>query len=78
MVSELLTPVGHLCLPDTITDEAIEFRQLSRYQATEYQEYGKDNYWNGDKMVHHNLEVALPIFEVAHPTCQGVWLFDNM
>lgn len=28
-------------------------------------------------MVYHTFEIALPIFEVPHPNCQGVWLFDN-
>ena len=77
MVSEYLTSIGRLCLPNSITNVEIQFRQLPRRQATEYLEYGKDNYWDGDKMVRHTLEIGLPIFEAAYPSCQGVWLFDN-
>ncbi|KAA8914313.1 hypothetical protein FN846DRAFT_758996, partial [Sphaerosporella brunnea] len=46
-------------------------------EAIEYLEYGKNNYWTGDKMVQQAIESALPIFRYAFPRCQGLWAFDN-
>jgi len=69
MVSEFLTPRG--CLAVHISIDG-----LPRQQATEYLEYGQDNYWSGEKMVQHTLEVAIPI-ERAFPGKQVVFLFDN-
>ena len=43
----------------------------------QYLEYGKDNYWTGDKMVEHTMRVALPIFKLAFPGCQALFAFDN-
>ena len=37
------------------------------FPATEYLEYGKDHYWDSNKMVQHILKIVLPIFEVAYP-----------
>jgi len=28
-------------------------------------EFGKDNYWTGDKMVDHTLQIAILIFQVC-------------
>ena len=33
-------------------------------------EYGKGNYWTGDKMVEHAIRTALPIFRYTFPGCQ--------
>lgn len=44
MISDFLTPISRLCLPNCITDQQIERRQLPLRQATEYLEYEKDNY----------------------------------
>jgi hypothetical protein len=40
-------------------------------------EYGKDNYWNGEKMVWHTVQIAIPIFQYAFPDCQALFAFDN-
>ncbi|KAF8458748.1 hypothetical protein BDZ91DRAFT_800171 [Kalaharituber pfeilii] len=72
MVSEFLTPRGRLAVPPNISAEG-----LPRRQATEFLEYGQDNYWTGEKMVQHVVDVAIPIFERAFPGCQAVFLFDN-
>ncbi|RPB21874.1 hypothetical protein L211DRAFT_888332 [Terfezia boudieri ATCC MYA-4762] len=72
MVSEFLTPRGRLAVPEHISIDG-----LPRRQATEYLEYGQDNYWTGDKMVQHTLQVAIPIFERAFPGKQALFLFDN-
>ncbi|RPA99439.1 hypothetical protein L873DRAFT_1835395 [Choiromyces venosus 120613-1] len=43
----------------------------------EFLEYGKDNYWTGEKMVEHTMKIALPIFRWAFPDCQALFAFDN-
>ena len=50
MVSEFMTPRGRLCLPDNCKD-SITINGQQPIQATEYLEYGQDNYWTGEKMV---------------------------
>ena len=50
---------------------------LLRKQATEFLEYGQDNYWTGEKMVRHTIDIVIPIFEAAFPGLQAVLLFDN-
>ncbi|RPA85772.1 hypothetical protein BJ508DRAFT_198382, partial [Ascobolus immersus RN42] len=48
-----------------------------RRDSAEYLEYGKDNYWDGEKMTDHILNVVLPMLELVHPGCQYLFLFDN-
>ena len=58
MVSEFLTPVGRLRVPDSVPDYQLlqdkdwplDENQKPRRYCTELLEYGKDNYWDGDKM----------------------------
>ena len=76
MVSEFMTPRGRLCLPDNCKD-SITINGQQRIQATEYLEYGQDNYWTGEKMVRHTVDIAIPIFEKRYPDCQAVFIFDN-
>src|SRR5436190_19152108 len=45
--------------------------------ASEFFEYGKDNYWDSDKMCKHILDVVLPMFELVYPNHQAIFLFDN-
>lgn len=85
MVSAFLTPGGILKVPDNISDREI----LNKYptwnmtgdgkpvrEAIQYLEYGKDNYWTGDKMVDHSIQAA-KIFTLAFPECQALFAFDN-
>jgi hypothetical protein len=84
MVSEFLTPGGRLCVPDNVSNAQLledlmwpmRDGQLVR-DAMEYLEYGKDNYWTGDKMVEHTMKIALPIIQCAFPGCQALFTFDN-
>jgi hypothetical protein len=46
-------------------------------EGLHYFEYGKDNYWTGDKMVEHTARVAVPIFKRAFPDCEALLAFDN-
>ena len=86
MVSAFLTPGGILKIPDSIPDEEILARHpdwqktadgktLVR-EAVRYLEFGKDNYWTGDKMVEHAIQAA-KIFQFAFPQCRGLFAFDN-
>jgi hypothetical protein len=44
-------------------------------EGLHYFEYGKDNYWTGDKMVEHAARVAVPIFKRAFPDCEALCAF---
>ena len=84
MVSGFLTPGGRLRVPDNIPDTQLLEDCSWPLQngkpvrdAMHYLEYGKDNYWTGDKMVEHTIKAALPIFRWAFPGCQAVFAFDN-
>ena len=85
MVSGFLTPGGILQVPDELSDADLiakpNWRRDDKGQAVRealrYLEFGKDNYWTGEKMVEQTLQAALPIFEQALPDCEGLFAFDN-
>ena len=84
MVSGFLTPGGRLQVPDHIPDsELLQDPQWVKVDGKPVRdamwllEYGKDNYWTGDKMVEHAIRIALPIFRYAFPNCQALFAFDN-
>ncbi len=75
MASEFLTPSGRLKVPNSVADE--EFLQQidwpldengkpARY-TTELLEFGKDNYWTGDKIVDQVVKIATPVFSYEYP-----------
>lgn len=85
MVSEFLTPVGRLRIPDSVPDHQLfpdkdwplDENQKPRRYCTELLEYGKDNYWDGDKMTDQTINLASRIFPYAFPDCQALFAFDN-
>ena len=86
MVSGFLTPGGVLKVANNVSKEDLLHQQAwpcdddngePIREALLYLEYGKDNYWTGEKMVNHTANVAIPIFEQAFPGCQGLFAFDN-
>lgn len=84
MVSGFLTPGGRLKVPDHIPDSELLNNPMwvivdgaPIRDSMWYLEYGKDNYWTGDKMIEHTIRVALPIFHYAFPGCQALFAFDN-
>lgn len=86
MVSGFLTPGGVLSIPESISDaellqNEVDWPLLPDGKPVrcglQFLEYGKDNYWNGDKMVDHAIKVAAHIFPYAFPGCQGLFAFDN-
>ncbi len=44
---------------------------------TELLEFGKDNYWTGDKVVNQAVKIATRVFSYAYPGCQALFAFDN-
>lgn len=85
MVSEFLIPVGRLHVPDSVPDTELlrdpnwplDEHQKPRRYCTELLEYGKDNYWDGDKMTDQTVNLATRIFSYAYPNCQALFAFDN-
>lgn len=86
MVSGFLTPGGVLSIPESISDAELLRNEVDWPLLPDGKpvrcglqllEYGKDNYWNGDKMVDHAVKVAARIFPYAFPGCQGLFAFDN-
>jgi len=84
MVSGFLTPGGILTVPTAIPDSQLladpSWPRLEDgrpvREAIQYLEYGKDNYWTGEKMVEHTKQV-IPILKYAFPGCEGLFAFDN-
>ena len=66
-----------LAVPDTISGAELTAQLLPRRYATVHFLYDKDKYWRGDGMVDRTVKVAIPIFNVAFPNRQAVFLFDN-
>lgn len=84
MVSAFCTPGGILRIPDGVSNAELQLNPtwpmksgVPVREAVEYLEYGKDNYWTGEKLVKQVVDVALPIFRYAFPGCRGLWAFDN-
>ena len=85
MVSEFLTPIGRLRVPDKPFEQFTfeEQNLMTAYNlkpgqyATIILEYGKDNYWDGDKMIEQITKLAIPIFSLAFPKHQAIFFFDN-
>ena len=85
MVSEFLTPIGRLRVPDSVPnhqllqdkDWPLDENQNPRRYCTELLEYDKDNYWDGDKMTDQTVNLATRIFPYVFPDCQALFAFDN-
>jgi len=85
IVSGFSTLGGRLRVPDSVHDN--ELLEESGWplkddgtpvrDAMQFLEYGKDNYWAGDKMVDHTIQIAIPIFKFAFPDCEALFAFDN-
>ena len=77
MVSGFLTPGGRLKVLDATPDSELLKDPMWPLSSDgnpirHATEYGKDDYWTGDKMVEHTLHTALPIFKYAFPGCEGL------
>lgn len=85
MVSEFLTPIGRLRVPDSMPNHQLlqdkgwplDENQNSGCYCTELLEYGRDNYWDRDKMTDQTVNLATRIFPYAFPDCQALFAFDN-
>jgi len=85
MMSDLLTPGGRLCVPDSVENPPVTENGMldkgpklldSQLKACSI-EYGGDNWWNSDPLVEQVLKFVIPVFESALPDCQALFLFDN-
>lgn len=85
MVSEFLTLIRKLRVPDSVPnhqllqdkDWPLDQNQNPRRYYTELLEYGKDNYWDRDKMTDQTVNLVTRIFPYAFPDCQALFAFDN-
>jgi len=85
IVSHFVTPGGHLRAPETLPVDSMPVFGLSPeqdlryspYTATMKIEYGGDNWWDGEDLIEQVIKVVIPIFELAYPGCQALFLFDN-
>ncbi|RPB01334.1 hypothetical protein L873DRAFT_1891334 [Choiromyces venosus 120613-1] len=72
MVSDFQTPGGQLRVPEDGGP-----KRLDPYLASCSIEYGGDTWWDSDQLVDQVMKLAIPIFEVAFPGYQALFLFDN-
>ncbi|KAI0995457.1 hypothetical protein K3495_g12722 [Podosphaera aphanis] len=85
MASTFLTPGGTVEVLNTMSNEELvrdasfplDESVKSVREASLLLEYGKENYWTGEKLVEQNTKVAIPFFRYAFPNCQAVFAFDN-
>jgi hypothetical protein len=76
MLSGFLTPLSTLQAPEYISD--LQLQQLGlRRDAMEMIECGGNVWWDNEKLMQQINNYAIPIFELAFPGCQAVFLFDN-
>ncbi|KAG0640109.1 hypothetical protein HOY80DRAFT_1071097 [Tuber brumale] len=57
--------------------EPVPGLRINPRQATEYIKVGKGSWWNGDNLINHVLNVAIPIFEATFSNAQALFLFDH-
>ncbi|KAI1007214.1 hypothetical protein K3495_g999 [Podosphaera aphanis] len=85
MASNFFNTWGVLKVPNTVPDEElVRDASFSRdesgkpvREASLLLEYGKDNYWTGERLVEQTMKVAIPMFRYAFPNFQAVFAFDN-
>ncbi|RPA76037.1 hypothetical protein BJ508DRAFT_213928, partial [Ascobolus immersus RN42] len=63
-------------LRSSLRGDGVEAPEVRRDSA-EFLEYGKDNYWDGEKMTDHILTVVVPMLELVYPGFDYLFLFDN-
>jgi len=86
MVSDFILGCHRLEMPSTVPllsipcdrdHEPVPGLMINPRQATEYIKVGNGSRWNGDNLVHHVLNVSIPIFEAAFPNAQALFLFEH-
>jgi hypothetical protein len=82
-VSDFVTRAGRLRAPQSIAKERLptygleEGMRKDAYQAAFFLECGGDVWWNGELLAKQIELVAIPLFDLAFPGCQAVFIFDN-
>ena len=85
MISKFLTSIRRLRVPDSALDYQLfqnkdlplDENKKSYQYYIELLKYGKDNYWNRDKMIDQIVNLVTRIFFYAFPNCQALFAFDN-
>jgi len=86
MVSDFLLPYHRLEMPESVplpailksrNTEPVPGLRINPRQATEYMKVGKGSWWQGDNLIDHVLNVAIPIFESIFPNAQALVLFAH-
>lgn len=86
MVSGFITPRGIVELPDTPEYSEIELLKDPTWprddagkpirQALRFIEYGKGNWWTGERMAAQVIHGVIPIFNRTFPRCEALFCFD--
>jgi hypothetical protein len=82
-VSDFITPAGRLRAPQgTHPDRLPKFGlaegwRMDASQAAMVLECGKGTWWNSDRLIEQLQEVTIPLFNLAFPGCQALFIFDN-
>lgn len=85
MASKFLTFIGKLRVLDFIPDHqlfqdpgwSLYKKQKLCQCCTKLLEYGKNNYWNGDKMTNQTVNLVAQIFLCVFSNYQALFAFDN-
>jgi hypothetical protein len=75
MVSAFLCPCHGLL---RLSDEQLQMNPRIEYKETFIlRSIQSDGYWKSDHMLDQLIQRAIPIFEILHPGCVGVFCFDQ-
>lgn len=77
MLSDFLSPISQLVIPDSVTKDQALSLGLKRREAQEKLEIGGDIWWNCDLLQAQVVYYALPILELQYLGCQVLFLFHN-
>jgi hypothetical protein len=82
-VSDFVTPAGRLRAPQGTPHHLLpqyglaDGLRLSAASAANVLECGQGTWWNAERLIKQLEEVAIPIFNLAFPGCQALFIFDN-
>ncbi|CAG8798847.1 10846_t:CDS:1, partial [Cetraspora pellucida] len=76
MVSVFLCPCHRLL---KLSDEQMKMNPYIKYQkAFILHSIQADSYWKSEHMLDQLVQQAIPIFEMLHPSCIGVFCFNQL
>lgn len=89
MIFDFIFPGRRLRAPNSISPEALPTFGLDEqaeitgkchedpYSSTMKLEYGQNKWWESEDLINQVISIAIPIFELAFPGCEALFLFDN-